>query len=63
MGKLKDEILSLYPSMAAFADDAKISRKHLYDIVAGKAKLTRIMERRIKLTLADKRRRCDGRQL
>lgn len=57
MKDLKQRILRLYPNIASFCRDAKISDTQIYDIISGKKKLTPIMKRRIWLTLADKERR------
>ena len=53
----KEEILKLYPSIAAFCADAKISETQIYGLLNGRLKLTRIMERRIRLALEAKARR------
>ena len=56
MNELRNEILKHYPTIAAFAKDAKISNTRLYDIMNGKAKLTPIMKRRILLSLKARER-------
>lgn len=57
MENLKKRILELYPTVASFCREAKISDTQMYDIINGKKKLTPIMKRRIWLALADKERR------
>ena len=56
MEELKAKIKQLYPTVASFCRDAKISDTQMYDILNGKKKLTPIMKRRILLALKARER-------
>lgn len=60
MEQLKQEILSLYPTLAAFAREAKIHKGVLYKVFNEGKKPTAIMERRIRLALKEKKNSMEG---